>query len=77
MPIPIVVICVLVVALIALALSVRIVKQYEQSVLFRLGRVLGVRKPAGPAAGAPESPAITTSIPTALSNGGGAVGRRS
>jgi regulator of protease activity HflC (stomatin/prohibitin superfamily) len=45
MPILIIVICVLVVALIALALSLRIVKQYEQGVLFRLGRVIGVRKP--------------------------------
>ncbi|HEV7657609.1 MAG TPA: SPFH domain-containing protein [Mycobacteriales bacterium] len=34
------------VALIVLALSLRIVKQYELGVLFRLGRVLGVR-PAG------------------------------
>ena len=30
---------------IALALSVRIVKQYEQGVLFRFGRVLGARLP--------------------------------
>src|SRR5664280_2890796 len=29
----------------ALALAVRIVKQYEQGVLFRLGRVLGLRQP--------------------------------
>src|SRR6266536_1301041 len=28
-----------------LALSVRIVKQYERGVLFRLGRVIGVREP--------------------------------
>ena len=41
----IIVICLLVVALIGLALSLRIVKQYEQGVLFRLGRVIGVRKP--------------------------------
>jgi regulator of protease activity HflC (stomatin/prohibitin superfamily) len=34
------------VALIGLALSLRIVKQYEHGVLFRLGHVLGVR-PAG------------------------------
>ena len=39
-------ICLLVVALLVLALSLRIVKQYEQGVLFRLGRVIGVR-PAG------------------------------
>ena len=41
----IIVICLLVVALIGLALSLRIVKQYEQGVLFRLGRVVGVRQP--------------------------------
>jgi regulator of protease activity HflC (stomatin/prohibitin superfamily) len=41
----IIVICLLVVALIGLALSLRIVKQYEQGVLFRLGRVIGVRPP--------------------------------
>jgi regulator of protease activity HflC (stomatin/prohibitin superfamily) len=41
----IIVICVLVVALIGLALSLRIVKQYELGVLFRLGRVVGVRAP--------------------------------
>jgi hypothetical protein len=45
MPILIIVICLLVVALIGLALSLRIVKQYEQGVLFRLGRVIGVRPP--------------------------------
>jgi regulator of protease activity HflC (stomatin/prohibitin superfamily) len=33
------------VALLGAALSLRIVKQYEQGVLFRLGRVLGVREP--------------------------------
>jgi regulator of protease activity HflC (stomatin/prohibitin superfamily) len=32
-------------ALLWLALSVRIVKQYERGVLFRLGRVIGVREP--------------------------------
>jgi regulator of protease activity HflC (stomatin/prohibitin superfamily) len=37
----------LAVALLALALSLRIVKQYEQGVLFRLGRVVGLRQ-AGP-----------------------------
>jgi regulator of protease activity HflC (stomatin/prohibitin superfamily) len=31
--------------LVTLALAVRIVKQYEQGVLFRLGRVIGVRQP--------------------------------
>src|ERR1035437_1344105 len=38
-------IIVLVVVLLALGLAVRIVKQYEQGVLFRLGRVLGFRQP--------------------------------
>jgi regulator of protease activity HflC (stomatin/prohibitin superfamily) len=41
----IVVFIVLVVALVALLASVRIVKQYELGVLFRLGRVLGTRQP--------------------------------
>jgi len=35
----------LVLVLLGLALSVRIVKQYEKGVLFRLGRVIGVREP--------------------------------
>jgi regulator of protease activity HflC (stomatin/prohibitin superfamily) len=35
---------VVVLALLFLALAVRIVKQYEQGVLFRLGRVIGVRQ---------------------------------
>ena len=34
-----------VVLLLGLALAVRIVKQYEQGVLFRLGRVVGTRNP--------------------------------
>jgi regulator of protease activity HflC (stomatin/prohibitin superfamily) len=34
-----------VVALLGLALSVRIVQQYEKGVLFRLGRVIGIREP--------------------------------
>jgi hypothetical protein len=34
-----------VLALIGLALSVRVVQQYEKGVLFRLGRVIGVREP--------------------------------
>src|SRR6266516_2165340 len=34
-----------VLVLLGLALSVRIVKQYERGVLFRLGRVIGVREP--------------------------------
>jgi regulator of protease activity HflC (stomatin/prohibitin superfamily) len=36
---------VVLVALLAFALSARIVKQYEDGVLFRLGRVIGERKP--------------------------------
>jgi regulator of protease activity HflC (stomatin/prohibitin superfamily) len=34
-----------VLVLLGLALSVRIVQQYEKGVLFRLGRVVGVREP--------------------------------
>jgi regulator of protease activity HflC (stomatin/prohibitin superfamily) len=41
----IVVVIVAVLLLIAAAMSVRIVKQYEEGVLFRLGRVLGARAP--------------------------------
>jgi regulator of protease activity HflC (stomatin/prohibitin superfamily) len=37
-------VAVIVLALLFLALAVRIVKQYEQGVLFRLGRVIGVRQ---------------------------------
>jgi len=44
MPVLIVVIVALVV-LIALGMAVKIVKQYEQGVLFRLGRVVGPREP--------------------------------
>ena len=40
-----IVIAIVVLLLLGLALAVRIVKQYEQGVLFRLGRVLGVREP--------------------------------
>jgi regulator of protease activity HflC (stomatin/prohibitin superfamily) len=40
-----VLVVVAVLALLGLALSVRIVKQYERGVLFRLGRVVGVREP--------------------------------
>ncbi|MEU8075268.1 slipin family protein [Catellatospora citrea] len=36
---------VVVLVLLLAALSIRIVKQYEQGVLFRLGRVVGVRRP--------------------------------
>ncbi len=43
MTVALIVIAVVVVAL--LALSIRIVKQYEQGVVFRLGRVTGVREP--------------------------------
>ena len=38
-------IAIVVLALIALSMSVRIVQQYEEGVLFRLGRVVGVKKP--------------------------------
>jgi regulator of protease activity HflC (stomatin/prohibitin superfamily) len=41
----VVVIVVVVVLLLVLALAVRIIKQYEQGVLFRLGRVRGAREP--------------------------------
>jgi regulator of protease activity HflC (stomatin/prohibitin superfamily) len=41
----IVVVVVIVLFLLGIALSARIVKQYEEGVLFRLGRVLGPRKP--------------------------------
>ena len=41
----VVIIIVAVVLLLVLALAVRIVKQYEQGVLFRLGRVRGAREP--------------------------------
>ena len=39
------VVVIAVLALVALSLSLRIVKQYEEGVLFRLGRVVGVRAP--------------------------------
>src|ERR671921_365206 len=40
-----IVVVLVVLVLIGLALSVRIVQQYEKGVLFRLGRVIGVREP--------------------------------
>jgi regulator of protease activity HflC (stomatin/prohibitin superfamily) len=40
-----VVVVVVLVALVVLAMSLRIVKQYEAGVLFRLGRVIGVKQP--------------------------------
>ena len=40
-----VVVVIAVLALVAFSLSLRIVKQYEEGVLFRLGRVLGVKAP--------------------------------
>jgi regulator of protease activity HflC (stomatin/prohibitin superfamily) len=43
LPIALVVVAVLV--LLGLALSVRIVQQFEKGLLFRLGRVVGVREP--------------------------------
>jgi SPFH domain / Band 7 family len=39
------VVVVVVLALLFFALAVRVVKQYEQGVLFRLGRVVGVKRP--------------------------------
>ena len=41
----VVVAIVVVLLLVAMAAAARIVKQYEEGVLFRLGRVLGTRKP--------------------------------
>jgi regulator of protease activity HflC (stomatin/prohibitin superfamily) len=41
----VVLIVVVVVAVVLLALSVRIVKQYERGVVFRLGRIVGAREP--------------------------------
>src|SRR5215207_9262294 len=41
----VIVVVALVLVLLGLALSVRIVQQYEKGVLFRLGRVIGVREP--------------------------------
>jgi len=41
----IVIVIVAVLCLLGLAISIKIVKQYEQGVLFRFGRVLGARKP--------------------------------
>jgi regulator of protease activity HflC (stomatin/prohibitin superfamily) len=40
-----VVVVLVVLVLVGLALSVRVVQQYEKGVLFRLGRVIGVREP--------------------------------
>ena len=40
------VVVVAVLVLVGLALSVRIVQQYEKGVLFRLGRVISVESPA-------------------------------
>jgi regulator of protease activity HflC (stomatin/prohibitin superfamily) len=41
----VVIVVIVVLVVIGLSLSARIVKQYEQGVLFRLGRVVGVREP--------------------------------
>ena len=40
-----IVVVLVVLVLVGLGLSVRIVQQYEKGVLFRLGRVVGVREP--------------------------------
>ncbi|MFI6172480.1 slipin family protein [Nocardia sp. NPDC051052] len=45
MNVVVIVLAVVVVALIVLALSIRVVTQYERGVLFRLGRVIAVREP--------------------------------
>ncbi|MFI7003412.1 slipin family protein [Nocardia sp. NPDC050175] len=45
MNVVVIVLAVVVVALIVLALSIRVVTQYEKGVLFRLGRVIAVREP--------------------------------
>jgi len=37
-----------IVALIGLSLSVKVVTQYQRGVLFRLGKVVGVKEPAWP-----------------------------
>jgi regulator of protease activity HflC (stomatin/prohibitin superfamily) len=42
---PLVIAIIVIVLVIGLALAVKIIKQYEQGVLFRLGRVVGVRQP--------------------------------
>ena len=41
----VVVVVLVVVVVVGLGLSVRVVQQYERGVLFRLGRVVGVREP--------------------------------
>jgi regulator of protease activity HflC (stomatin/prohibitin superfamily) len=41
----ILIVCLAIVLVVGLALSIKIVKQYERGVLFRLGRVVGVRSP--------------------------------
>ena len=41
----ILIVCLAIVLVVGLALSIKIVKQYERGVLFRLGRVVGVRTP--------------------------------
>ena len=41
----ILIVCVAIALVIGLALSIKVVKQYERGVLFRLGRVVGVRSP--------------------------------
>ena len=38
-------VCAGVIALILLAMSIKVVQQYEQGVLFRLGKVIGIRQP--------------------------------
>jgi regulator of protease activity HflC (stomatin/prohibitin superfamily) len=41
-----IVVAVVVLAVLLLSLAIRVVNQYEQGVLFRLGRVIGSERPA-------------------------------
>jgi regulator of protease activity HflC (stomatin/prohibitin superfamily) len=45
MPLVWIIVAIVVLMLLVLSLAIRVVKQYEQGVLSRLGRVIGVRKP--------------------------------
>ncbi len=45
MNLQIVAVCIIIVVLLVLVLALKIVKQYEKGVLFRLGRVIGIREP--------------------------------
>ena len=41
----VIIVLILILVFTMLGMSIRVVKQYEQGVLFRLGRVIGVRMP--------------------------------